>query len=131
MKKILLTAFILGSFSLIGINAAEFSFSDSGVSLNGNITRNGSNVIMKYKIDGMNNIKNLPNIPNESMEMVQAFTTIDMTVEASCTEPKIRMLALTIIGVDGKVINVPTEPNWDYLSKPEEIQSIKNICERY
>ncbi len=128
MKKILILACLF--MSTLCAFAINISLSDGNFGMNADITKEGNNVRMKYKIKGMNNASNFTKIPEEQQKVISNIGDVNFDILASCSEPKVKILAMSIYDTTGKLMTTVSDTDWGVMDNREDIDKLKQICDR-
>ncbi len=130
MKKILVLALACLFTGTLCTFAINFSLSDGGFGLNADVVKEGNNVRLKYKIKGMNQVSNVTDISDEQKETLSGVGDVDFDILASCSEPKVKILSMTIYGTNGKLMSTLSDTDWVTMEEPDDIAKLKEICNK-
>ena len=96
MKKILFCLLIFSAVTLV-VNSADFSFSENGLGVKANITREGQNLRLRYNLSGVDSLSNSTGkIDAQQRQALSNIQNIDMDMLVSCKEPKIKIMSAQI-----------------------------------
>ncbi len=125
MKKLLAVIFLFSG--ILGAYATNFSVSDNGLNLNGDVTRVGNNIKMKYTISG----EKIASISSDSASAISNAERIDIEMLVSCSAPKMQILAANIYSKDGSVTPLPSASDWLPIENQADIEKYKKFCSSF
>ena len=131
MKKILLCLLVFSVATLV-VKSAEFSFSENGLGIKANVTREGQNLRLRYNLSGVDSLSGNAKIDEQQRQALSNIQNIDMDMLVSCKEPKIKIMSAQIQDKSSSSRSVAEDQtNWIPLTEQKDIQQLKELCSRY
>ena len=130
MKKIFLISFLF-LFSILVVNSMDFSISQDGTSINGDVKREGDYVYMNFNLGGVSQLAEKDGIAPEARVSMQNISNLNFKMVASCTEPKAKIVSLAVFDLEGTRMGDKEEPTgWIQLTNQKDIDAIRSMCEK-
>ena len=130
MKKLFLISFLF-ILSISIANSIDFSLSHEGSTIDGDVKREGDYVYMNFKLGGVSQLAENNDIAPEARENMQNISNLNFKMVASCTEPKAKILSLSVFDLGGARMTEQEEPTgWIQLTNQKDIDAIRSMCEK-
>ena len=109
----------------------DFSISQDGTSINGDVKREGDYVYMNFKLGGVNQLAENNDIAQEAKDNMRNISNLDFKMVASCIEPKAKIVSLSVFDLEGTRMADHEEPTgWIQLTNQKDIDAIRSVCEK-
>ncbi len=128
MKKILVLVCLF--VSTLCASAINISLSEGDFGMDANVTKEGNNVRMQYKINGMNALPSDAQVSDEQRAALSQIGDVNFDILASCSAPKIKVISMEIYDLTGKLLSTISDTEWVTIEKQEDIAKLKELCGR-
>lgn len=130
MRKIIYCLVLMLITTTLSAFAMNLSFSENGLKMDADIMRQGDNIYMNYKLEGLNSPQLLQQMPSEHQRQFSQISEVKVNMVMNCSTKQMKIESMDMVSPRGSYSQPATNTGWIPISSPEDVQKLEELCKK-